>query len=138
MNRRGFAQVGVVVFMCLILVGCDPVATQAVSNTIHQQQTVNGLTVALEMAAQPVLNQPQHFIITLSDRQGQFIDDAEVYLELEMTKHPMGSNQPIAAARGAGVYDVEAVYTMIGPWAITVVAERAGKTFRATFTAEVK
>lgn len=138
MNRPGFAHVGVVALICLALVGCNQVATPAAVSTIRQQQSVNGLTVTLEMAAQPILNQPQQFVITLSDERGQFVDDADVYLELEMTKHPMGSNKPIATAQGAGVYNVQAAYTMTGPWAITVVAERTGQTHRASFTAEVK
>lgn len=138
MNRPGLAHVGVVALICLVLVGYNQVATPAADSTTRQQQTVNGLTVTLEMAAQPVLNQPQQFVITLNDERGQFIDDADVYLELEMSEHPMGSNKPIATAQGAGVYAVQAVYTMTGPWAITVVAERAGQSYRATFTAEVK
>lgn len=138
MNRPGFVHVGAVALICLVLVGCNQVATPTAGSTIRQQQTVNGLTVTLEMAAQPVLNQPQQFVITLSDEEGQFVDDADVYLELEMSEHPMGSNKPIATMQGAGVYDVQAVYTMTGPWAITVVAERTGQTYRATFTAEVK
>lgn len=137
MRRPGFAHGGVAVLLCLLLMACSQ-ATAPAASTVRQQQTVEGLTVTLELAAQPELNRPQHHLVTLTDAQGQFVDDAEVYLELEMTEHPMGTNQPIATAQGAGTYDVEAVYTMLGPWAIVVVAERDGKVYRATFTTTIE
>jgi hypothetical protein len=137
MIRPGFAHGGVAVLVCLLLVACNQAVAPQASNTVRQQQIVDGVTIALEMAAQPELNRPQHFIITLSDAQGQFIDDAEVYLDLEMTEHPMGTNKPIASPQGAGIYDAEAVYTMNGPWTVAVVVERDGQTYRATFDAVV-
>lgn len=137
MIRPGFAHVGAAVLVCLLLVACNQAIAPEASSTVRQQQIVDGVTITLEMAAQPELNRPQHFIITLTDAQGQFIDDAEVYLDLEMTEHPMGTNKPIASPQGVGTYDAEAVYTMSGPWAVTVVVERDGQTYRATFGAVV-
>lgn len=137
MLRPGFAPGGVAVFICLLLAACNQSAAPAASTT-RQQQTVEGLTITLEMAAQPELNRPQHFVVTLTDAQGQFVDDADVYLELEMTEHPMGNNKPITTAQGLGTYDAEAVYTMTGPWTITVVAERSEQIYRATFTNEIE
>lgn len=137
MFKRAFAQTGVALLLCMLLAACSQSAAPAAS-TVRQQQTVEGLTITLEMAAQPELNRPQHLVVTLTDAQGQFVDDAEVYLELVMTEHPMGTNQPIATAQGAGTYDVEAVYTMTGPWTIDVVAERGDKTYRATFTTTIE
>lgn len=137
MFKRAFAQGGVALLLCMFLVACSQSAPPAVT-TVRQQQTVEELTITLEMGTQPDLNRPQYLVVTLTDGQGQFVDDAEVYLKLEMTEHPMGTNQPIATAQGAGTYDVEAVYTMTGPWMIDVVAERGGKTYRATFTTTIE
>lgn len=137
MFKRALAQSGVALLLCMLLAACSQSAPPA-TTTLRQQQTVEGLTIMLEMAAQPELNRPQHLVVTLADAQGQFVDDAEVYLKLEMTEHPMGTNQPIATAQGAGTYDVEAVYTMTGPWTIDVVAERGDKIYRATFTTTIE
>jgi hypothetical protein len=136
MIRPGFAHGGMAALICLLLVACNQSIAPA-AGTTRLQQTVEGLTITLEMAAQPELNRLQHFVVTLSDSQGRFVDDADVYLDLEMTEHPMGSNKPIATAQGSGTYDVEAVYTMTGAWAITVVAERGDRVYRAVFTTTV-
>ena len=138
MIRPGFAHGGAALLRCLLLTACNQSSAPASNSITRQQQTVDGITVTLEMAAEPELNRPYHFVVTLSDAQGQFVDAVDVYLELEMTAHPMGSNKPIATAQGAGTYDVEAVYTMTGPWAITVFAELDGKTYRATFNTTVE
>lgn len=137
MIRPGFAHGGLAVFICLLLTACARSAAPAASTT-RQQQVIDGLTITLEMASQPELNRSNHFVITLHDAQGQFVDDADVYLDLVMTEHPMGSNKPIATAQGAGAYDVEAAYTMSGTWAVTVVAEQEDKTYRATFFTKVE
>lgn len=137
MLRNGFTHVGAAVLMCLALAACGQSATPAASSTVRQQQIVDGLTITLEMAAQPELNQPQLFIITLSDAQARPVDDADVYLDLEMSEHPMGSNKPIATPRGAGTYDLQAVFTMNGPWTITVVAERDETVYQAVFTTTI-
>lgn len=126
------------VLICLLLAACNQAASHTQSTTTRQQQIVDGLTITLEMAAQPELNLPYHFEITLSDAQGLFVEDADVYLDLEMTEHPMGTNKPIATAQGAGTYNVEAVYTMTGTWEIVVVAEVDSQTYRAPFTTVVE
>lgn len=137
MRKRRFTYVGAAVFVCLALAACNQFATLEASNTVRQQQNVDGLTITIEMAAQPELNQPQLLVITLSDAQGQPVDDADVYLDLEMAEHPMGSNKPVATPQGAGTYDLQTVFTMNGPWAITVVAERNETVYQAVFTTTV-
>lgn len=137
MLRLGFVSSRIAVLICLVLAACNQPTPSTPNNTIRQQQVVDGLTITLEMAAEPELNRAQHFVVTLTDGQGQPIDDADVYLNLEMTEHPMGTNKPIARPLGAGAYDVEAAYTMTGPWTITVVAERDGQSYQATFNAVV-
>lgn len=137
MLRSGFAHVGVAVLLCLTLTACSQSVTPAAGSTVRQQQNVDGLTIKLEMAAQPEVNQPQLFVISLSDAQARPVEDADVYLDLEMSEHPMGSNKPIATPQGAGTYDLQAVYIMNGPWTITVVAERNGMMYQAVFTTTV-
>jgi hypothetical protein len=137
MRKSSFTHVGAAVLLCLALAACGQSATPVASSTVRQQQIVDGVTITIEMAAQPELNQPQRFVITLNDAQGQLIDDASVYLNLEMAEHPMGSNKPVATPQGAGTYDLQTVYTMNGPWTITVVAEHNGMVYQAVFTTTV-
>lgn len=109
----------------------------AASDMAHQQQTVEGLTIALEWAARPRLNQSQSFLISLTDNENKPVDNAEVYLDLDMPAMPMGTNQPIADPAGNGTYRVQAAYTMTGEWEVTVVAKVRGKEHRATFDTTV-
>lgn len=117
--------------LLVALAGCG--AAPAVT---RQEQTVEGLTIALETAERPPINTNQTFTVTLSDAQGRPVDGAEVYLDLTMPAMPMGTNRPIADPQGQGRYSAGAAYTMTGVWEIAVVAEVAGAEHRAVFTLE--
>lgn len=98
-----------------------------------EQQTTDGLTISLETVANPRLNLPYRFTITLSDAQGQPVESNDVYLDLDMPAMPMGTNRPIAEPEAPGRYSATTVYTMTGDWEISVVARLAGVEHRATF-----
>lgn len=125
----------------LLLVPLTACSTQAAAPAmqggLRQHQAVDGLNITLEMPVQPHVNQRQEIFITLADAQGTPINDADIYLVLDMTGHPMAKNQPIADAAGNGRYSTSAVYTMAGDWTIAVVANVRGQEHRATFTTQV-
>jgi nitrogen fixation protein FixH len=103
----------------------------------RQQQVVDGVTITLERATDPQLNQAQRFTITLIDAQNTPIDGADVYLDLTMPADPMGTNQPIATAQGAGVYTAQSAFIMAGDWTITVITTINEVEHRAVFEAVV-
>jgi nitrogen fixation protein FixH len=111
----------------VLFIGCTRPAT------ITSQQTVNGLSIALERPAQPVVLHDYELTVTLTDAQGRPVDGASVYLDLTMPAHPMGINQPIAEPLGQGRYRVRAVSSMGGDWLVTIVASIAGTEHRAVF-----
>jgi nitrogen fixation protein FixH len=98
-----------------------------------QQQQVNDLSITLETNADPQLNLPYRFTVTLSDAAGQPVDSHDVYLDLDMPAMPMGANRPIAEPEAPGRYSATTAYTMTGDWEITVVASVDGVEHRATF-----
>lgn len=130
---RTVALLALLILALLALIACGPTAPATASQT----QTVDGLTIALEAAATPRINDSQTFVITLTDAQGQPVDASEVYLDLTMPEMPMGTNRPIADREGPGRYSTSTAYTMSGRWEITVVASVAGTEHRALFEIQV-
>jgi nitrogen fixation protein FixH len=98
-----------------------------------QQQQVNDLSITLETDANPQINLPYRFTVTLSDTAGQPVESRDVYLDLDMPAMPMGANRPIAEPEAPGRYSATTVYTMTGDWEITVVARVDGVEHRAIF-----
>jgi nitrogen fixation protein FixH len=122
----------------LLLVGLAAcTATPTSPAAVREQQIVDGVTFTLERAADPRLNLPAQFIVTLADAQGIPIDTADVYLDLTMPADPMGSNQPIADPLGNGRYRAQSAFIMAGDWSITVVATIDNTEYRAMFDAIV-
>jgi hypothetical protein len=131
-------------YLCMgflaLLVACGSRTDTAIPppGTTRQEQTVDNLTISLETSTQPRVNQSQQFRIVLTDDQGNPIDGADVYLDLDMPAMPMGTNRPEAQPEGEGVYHVDAVYTMSGEWTITVVATVEEQAYRTVFTKQVQ
>ncbi|WP_298818525.1 FixH family protein [Chloroflexus sp.] len=98
---------------------------------------VDGLSITLDTPDRPRMNTAIDFVVLLQDAKGQPIDDASVYLDLDMPAMPMGVTQPVALPDGPGRYWARTAYTMEGLWEITVVVERAEETYRATFRRDV-
>lgn len=118
------------VLLAGLLVGCGASAAPA------QLQTIDGLTIALNAPPEPELLDAAEFVVTLT-RDGQPVDDADVYLDLTMPAMPMGANQPIAVGEGQGRYRANSVFDMAGDWQITVHATVDGQEYAATFEAMV-
>lgn len=119
-----------------ILVGGCAWASGASVATATQQQVVDGLTIRLETPATVRVNHQAALVVTLTDAEGRPVA-GDVYLDLVMPAHPMGSNQPLATASAAGVYQAASAFTMDGDWTATVVATVHGAAHRAAFTVTV-
>ena len=102
-----------------------------------QQQTIDGLTIALERPQQLAVLQDYEFIVTLTDADGKRVDGATVYLEQDMPGMTMNSNQPLGEPLGNGQYRIKGVFTMDGDWRLVIHASVAGKDFAATFDQQV-
>ena len=121
------------IVLLLLLVSCS-----AVTGNLRQTQRLEGLTITLTTPDQAQINRAVTFDVELS-AAGSPIDDAAVYLDLDMPAMPMGVTRPVAEFRGNGRYQAVTAYTMSGHWEITVVVERPdGSTARATFTRTVR
>ena len=130
-----YARYVLVLFCALSIATCA--SSGSAPSTIRQQQTSNGVSIILERATEPKLNQAQAFTIRLLDSTQAPIEGANVYLDLTMPADPMGTNRPIATPQGAGVYTAQSAFIMVGEWAITVVANVNGTEHRVVFAATV-
>lgn len=105
--------------------------------TTQLQQTIDDVSITLAIPNNPRIYESHQFRVTLTDTTGRPMNDAHVYLDLDMPTMPMGINQPIADALPNGVYETSTVYTMDGLWSITVVATVEDQEYRAVFFTEV-
>ncbi|MCX7859537.1 MAG: FixH family protein [Chloroflexus sp.] len=104
---------------------------------LRETQVVDGLSITLDTPNRPRMNTAVDFIVLINDAQGNPVNDANVYLDLDMPAMPMGVTRPVALPDGPGRYWARTAYTMEGLWEITVVVERATTTYRATFRRDV-
>ncbi|MEF3274493.1 MAG: FixH family protein [Chloroflexus sp.] len=128
----GLIRSSLLILVLMVLVACSSSATP-----LRETQIVNGLSITLDTPDHPRMNTAVDFVVLLQDTQGQWIDDANVYLDLDMPAMPMGITRPVALPDGPGRYWARTAYTMEGLWEITVVVERAAMTYRATFRRDV-
>lgn len=104
---------------------------------LRETQIVDDLEITLDTPNRPRMNTAVDFIVLLRDAQGNPVDDANVYLDLDMPAMPMGVTRPVALPDGPGRYWARTAYTMEGLWEITVVVERSSMTYRAMFHRDV-
>lgn len=104
---------------------------------LRETKVVDGLSITLDTPDRPKMNTAVDFVVLLNDAQGNPVNDANVYLDLDMPEMPMGVTRPVALPDGPGRYWARTAYTMEGWWEITVVVERAETTYRATFRRDV-
>ncbi|ACL26249.1 FixH family protein [Chloroflexus aggregans] len=116
----------------VVLVACSSGAVP-----LRETQVVDGLEITLDTPNRPRMNTAVDFIVLLRDAQGNPVDDANVYLDLDMPAMPMGVTRPVALPDGPGRYWARTAYTMEGLWEITVVVERSSMTYRAMFHRDV-
>ncbi len=126
-----------VLILALTLAACGQTES-AGSLATGQTLTVDGVTINLQaLPAQAVQNQQQTWLITLTDAAGKPIENADVYLELEMPAMPMGQNNPLATPKGSGTYQAQGLYSMGGAWHVVVHADFNGTDHIAQFTINV-
>jgi hypothetical protein len=70
---------------------------------------------------------PTEFDVTLTDVNGQAVDDASISLDLTMPSMPMPPNQPTMEFVSDGKYHTSAPFTMRGWWRIEVIITRGGE-----------
>jgi hypothetical protein len=121
--------------LCAVLLGACGGGTRA--GYTSQQQTIDGLTIALERPQQIAVLQDYEAIVMLTDAAGQRVDGATVYLEQDMPGMTMNSNQPLGEPLGDGQYRIKGVFTMDGAWHLVIHAGVAGKDYAATFELQV-
>lgn len=131
MRRRSVLTL-MVILLAMALSACEAPFLVA-GDQLRARQTVNGVTITLETQREPLVNQPQWFRVTLTDRQGRPIDGADVYLDLDMNMLCLSGSQPLATQVGPGQYEARSVYQMAGEWNITVYAQIDGKEHSALF-----
>ena len=124
------------VFVLLGMTGCGGGANRGFVKIATQQQTVNQLTIALEMPERPQLLAEQELLIRLTDVRGAPVDGAEVWLGLIMPSHQMSPNEPDAMPAGNGRYRAKAIFTMAGTWNLEVHATVQGQEHVVTFHAQ--
>jgi len=96
------------------------------------EKTVDGVTLKLISESPLSQNTDQTWVINVT-QNGQPVDNADVYLDIDMPSMPMGQNKPLAKGEGNGNYRAQGIYTMGGAWAVSVFAEFDGKEYQASF-----
>lgn len=125
---------GRALLVAALLSGCGGTTSGPVT-TVTQRQTVDQVTIALEIPERAQVLTEQEVVVGLTDAQGQPIDGAEVWLALIMPSHQMSPNEPEATAVGNGRYRATALFTMTGTWNLEVHATVRGQEYVTTFRA---
>ena len=81
----------------------------------------------------PRAGAPSEFDVTLTDVNGEAIDDATITLDLTMPSMWMPPNQPAMEFVSDGKYHTSAPFTMRGGWRIEVIITRGGEKQSAFF-----
>jgi len=102
------------------------------NNTAVQQ--LGEMIVSLALSPYPPKSgPPTEFDVTLTDLNGQAIDDATISLDLTMPSMWMPPNQPTMEFVSDGKYHTTAPFTMRGGWRIEVIITRGGEKQSAFF-----
>jgi hypothetical protein len=107
-------------------------ATKLPENMAMQQVGDMNVSIALNPYPPTGFN-PADFEVTLTDANGQVINDATVSVNLTMPSMWMPPNQFTLTAVPNGKYSATGQFTMRGPWRIEVVITRGGTTQSAFF-----
>ncbi|NJN17140.1 MAG: hypothetical protein HC822_13125 [Oscillochloris sp.] len=125
------AAVGLILTVLAVLSGCTA------SDRLRQSQTIDGLAITLETPRTPQINSAELFAVDLRDRAGRPIENATVYLDMDMDMLCLSGAAPVAEPVGSGRYEVQSLYQMPGTWRITVTAEVESVAHEALFAVEV-
>lgn len=83
----------------------------------------------------------QEWVVKVSDRNGQDVNNARVVFNGGMPSHGhgMASDPQVTSHEGQGQYGVEGVkFTMAGPWQMNVIVQTSDAADKATFDIEVE
>lgn len=72
-------------------------------------------------------------VIKISDTSGAIISDVNVELEVAMTNMDMGRSHPKITKNPDGTYSATVLFSMAGPWRVTVRATIEGKAVEKSF-----
>ncbi len=93
------------------------------------QQTSGELIISLTLNQYPAsVGRPTDFDVTLTDLNGQAIDDASINLDLTMPSMWMPPNQLTSEFVSDGKYHATGQFTMRGGWRIEVIIARGSET----------
>jgi hypothetical protein len=105
----------------------NPVSGEMPKNTVTQES--GGLIVSFTLNPYPPrAGQPSDFDVTLTDVNGQAVDDASISLDLTMPSMWMPPNQLTAEFVSDGKYHATGQFTMRGGWRIEVLIARGAET----------
>ena len=123
-----------VVVALLGAVGSSAVTMNAMATSLTMQ--VNGIRVELTSAPEsPVKDRKTIYTVRLVDAAGTPVTDASVTLTGRMADG-MSAAAPLRSS-GAGVYRGEVLFTMQGPWELTVRIVRPGGSVELPLREEV-
>jgi hypothetical protein len=110
-----------------------PTAATSLPENMAAQQ-VGDMIVSIALDPYPPTGfNPADFEVTLTDANGQAINDATVSLDLTMPTMWMPPNQFPLTSASNGKYSATGQFTMRGLWRIEVIVTRGGKTQSAFF-----
>ena len=106
----------------LIIIGISLGVGLAACGRIRQDQSAVDVGLNLDMTIEPAQAAvgPSRLIFSLTDAQGQLIDDAQLKVEGNMTHAGMVPVFAQAEPGQAGRYTVPFEWTMSGDWVVTV------------------
>jgi mono/diheme cytochrome c family protein len=106
--------------------------------TTRQQQTVDGLQIALDTPSELPTFRPQELVVSLRDMRGQPVAGAVVSLDLAMPMLCASGGTPQATETSPGSYLAETSYEMSGAWNVTITVEQVGSRRTAIFLVNVQ
>ncbi len=109
-------------FWLILLVSCGSVLALA---CVYQPHVPTVLQVKM-MQKQFVTGGPSSLKLSLTDPNGQPIDEAQVIPSARMTNMDMAVKQSRVMPSGKGIYTIDLDFYMAGPWSITIQTKAPG------------
>jgi nitrogen fixation protein FixH len=126
-------ELSLILVILIFLSGCGQQAAESLS------QTSGNYSATLRFDPDPpALMTSEGMTLTLLDSDGQPVNGAEVGFDLTMPAMKMPPNQPSATARGNGIYQTEATFTMAGQWQVDAAVFLNGETIHFIFSFDVE
>ena len=102
-------------------------------------QTSGSLVAIMSLDPYPPTSMtPALLSLTLTDKDGRPVENAQVSYDLTMPAMTMPPNQPVATSQGQGLYTGQAMFTMPGDWQVQAIVIYRGEKIIFTFDIQVK